>query len=448
MNNKLNNSFNINRELRKRSIYLIGIALFSLIILALLGMPIALAILASTLIFYLTNDAAPTINVYQGLITGIQSFPLLSIPFFILVGELMNASKMTGRLLRLADSIFGHLKGGIAYVNVATNTLMAGLSGSSNADAAVLSKTLVPEMVKDGYSKSWSSALTASGAIIGSIIPPSIALIIFGYLANVSIASLFLGGIIPGIMISISLMVTVYIISKRNNLPRTRGKMSSFKEVGSAFLGAIWAIFLPVLIVGGIRFGVFTHTEAAAIAVFYCLIVGFFIHRSMKIKDVINAFVSTVKLTSIIMLIVAAANGFGRMLSWERIPQTIAEWIASSSTSPIVLLLIINIILLILGSFSEGVANLIILTPLLMPVALEMGFDPVAFGVMMVFNLTIGLITPPLGTVMYTVCAINNISTTEYTKRIWPFLIASIVVLFIITYVPITVTFLPNLLME
>jgi len=425
---------------------MVSVALIIILVLAILGMPIALAILMGTAFYYVTNPSLPNDLFFQAFVTGIQSFPLLAVGFFILMGELMNAAGMTRRLLRLAEDFVGHLTGGLGHVNVVTNTLMGGLSGSSNADAAAMSRTLVPEMVKRGYDKSWASALTAAGSIIGPIIPPGIGLILYGYLADVSIGQLFIGGIVPGILLCLALMVVVYIMSRKRGYRPSREKMARPGEIASSLFDATWALVLPVVIVGGIRFGVFTHTEAAAIAVIYAMIVGFFIYGEMKLKDLAPILASTVRTTAIIMLIVGAASAFGRMLSWEQIPNQLAEMMISISSNPYVLLLIINIGLLIIGCFAESTANLIIMTPLLVPVATSLGIDPVAFGVMVVLNLTIGGITPPLGTMMYTVCAINGVSTTDYTKQVWPFVIAVVGVLLLITYVPGFVTFLPNLL--
>lgn len=425
---------------------MVGLALLIILALAILGMPVALAILMGTVFYYVTNPSLPNELVFQAFVTGIESFPLLAVGFFILMGELMNAAGMTGRLLRLAEDFVGHLTGGLGHVNVVTNTLMGGLSGSSNADAAAISRTLVPEMVERGYDRSWASALTAAGSIIGPIIPPGIGLIIFGYLANVSIGQLFIGGIVPGILLCLALMIVVYVMSKKRGYRPSRETMASPGEIGSSFLSAAWALILPVVIIGGIRFGVFTPTEAAAIAVVYAMTIGLLVYREMSLKDLAPILARTVQTTAIIMLIVGAASAFGRMLAWERVPNQLAELMTSISSSPYVFLLVVNVGLLIIGCFAESTANLIIMTPLLVPIALSVGIDPVAFGVMMVLNLTIGGITPPLGTMMYTVSAINGISTTEYTRQVWPFIIAVVAVLFLITYIPAFVTFLPNLI--
>ncbi|MGQ5393709.1 TRAP transporter large permease [Paenibacillus sp. M.A.Huq-84] len=419
----------------------------SLFVTIFLGMPVALAILFATSIYFFTSDTMPSVLVFQAFVSGMESFPLLAIPFFILVGEIMNASGMTSRILVFCENFVGHLTGGLAQVNVLSNAFMGGLSGSANADAAALSKTLVPEMEKRGYDRAWSSALTAAGSIMGPILPPGIALVLFGYLANVSIGKLFMGGVIPGILICIALMVTVHIIAKRRGYKSARQKMASPRELWSSFLEASWALVIPVVIIGGIRIGIFTETEAAAMAVVCTLAVGFFIYRTLKLKDLIPVLAETVRITAIIMLIMAASNGLGRMLTFERIPHMAAEFLTSITDNPYLILLIINVALLLIGCLADGSAILIIMTPILMPTILQLGIDPVAFGIVMVLNITIGGIHPPFGTMMFTVCSLNKVTVGQYTKQIWPFLVAVIAVLLLITYVPWIVTVLPDLLM-
>jgi tripartite ATP-independent transporter DctM subunit len=418
-----------------------------LLLIVVLGVPVSLAIAGGTLLYYMSNNSLPTPLVFQAFVSGIESFPLLAIPLFILAGELMNASGMTARILIFCDNFVGHLTGGLGQVNVLTNAFIGGLSGSANADAAAISKTLVPEMEKRGYNRAWSAALTSAGSIMGPILPPGISLVLFGFLANVSIGKLFLGGVIPGIMLCLALMVTVHVISKKRGYKSSRQKMASPRVLWKSFLDASWAILIPFLIIGGIRIGMFTETEAAAMAVVCTLLVGFLVYRSMKLKDLIPVFADTVRISAVIMVLLAASSMMGRMLSWERVPHHVAEFMTSFSSNPYVILLIINIAMLIIGCFTEGTANLIIMTPILMPVIENLGIDPVAFGVMFILNLTIGGITPPFGTMMFTVCTLNKVTIGDYSKQAWPFVIAVTAVLFIITYIPQLVTFLPNLLM-
>jgi tripartite ATP-independent transporter DctM subunit len=425
---------------------MVVIALGTIVVLAFLGMPIAVAILAGTALYYLASPDLPNDLFFQAFVGGIQSFPLLAVGFFILMGELMTASGMTRRLIRVAEDFVGHVTGGLGHVNALANTMMGGLSGSSNADAAALSRTLVPEMVSRGYDKGWSAALTAAGSVIGPIIPPGIGLILYGFLADVSIGQLFIGGIVPGLLLCLALMTVVVIASRSRGYLPSRERMARPREIAASLSGAAWALILPVLIVGGIRYGVFTHTEAAAVAVCYALIVGFVVYKELSLRQLPQIMANTIRTTAIIMFIVGAAASFARMLSWEQIPNRMADGMLSLSSNPYVLLAVINIGLLLIGCFAESTAVLIVMTPLLAPVAVDLGIDPVAFGVMVVLNLTIGGITPPLGTMMYTVSAINGISTSEYIRNIWPFLVAVIGVLFAITYFPPLVTFLPQLI--
>jgi tripartite ATP-independent transporter DctM subunit len=422
------------------------LALALVVLCVLIGVPVALAIVLGTLAYYITSGYLPTELVFQAFVSGTQSFPLLAIPFFVLMGELMNAAGMTSRLVRLAEGLVGHLTGGLAQVNVVTNALLGGPSGSGNADAAAISKILVPEMERRGYDRGWSAALTAAGSIMGPIIPPGIGLILFGFLANISIGKLFIGGIVPGLMIGLFLMVVAYVMSKKRGYQPSRERMARPRELASLSLDAFWALMLPVLIVVGIRFGVFTPTEAAAIGVVYALIVGFFVYRNLRLRDLAPVLASTVKITAVIMLLVAAASTFGRMLTLEQVPNQIATLMASVSSNPYVFLAVINVVLLVVGCFVESTALLIIMTPLLMPTVIQLGIDPVAFGLVFVLNVTIGAITPPFGTIMYTVCALNDVKPARYVREIWPFLLAVLAVLVLITYVPGLVTFLPNLL--
>jgi len=426
---------------------MIGPSMSFLIGTVFLGMPVALAILFCTSIYFFTSDTMPSVLMFQAFISGMESFPLLAIPLFILVGEIMNASGMTSRILLFCENFVGHLTGGLAQVNVLSNAFVGGLSGSANADAAAISKMLVPEMEKRGYDKAWSAALTSAGSIMGPILPPGIALVLFGYLANVSIGKLFIGGVIPGILLCLALMVTVHIVAKKRGYKPSRQKMASPRELWKSFLDASWALIIPVAIIGGIRIGMFTETEAAVVAVVATFAVGLFIYRSISFKDLVPVFAETVRITAVIMFILAVSNGLGRILTFERIPHVAAEFLTSLSDNPYMILLFINVALLILGCFIDGTANLIIMTPILMPTILALDIDPVAFGIVMVLNITIGGITPPFGTMMFTVCSLNKVTVGQYSKHIWPFVIAVAAVLLLITYIPWIVTVLPDLMM-
>lgn len=418
----------------------------TLFVLFLLNIPIAFALIASSLIYFLMSDSISNIILVQRMVAGVESFPLLAVAFFVTAGILMNYTGITKRMLNFAEVLTGHLPGGLAQVNVMLSTLMGGLSGSSIADAAMQSKIMVPEMVEKGYSKSFSTALTAASALITPIIPPGIALILFGYIGNVSIGKLFLAGIIPGALLCGLMMFAVHIISKKKNYLPVNPRPPKPKEILLSSKDAILALLLPVIIIGGIRLGIFSPTEAGAAAVIYSLVIGFFIYRDLKLSDLMNALVESVHTVSVILIIIAAASGFAWILTTERIPHILTEYVVSLVSTPEMFLLLVIVFLLIVGMFIEGNVAIIILTPLLMPMVESFGIDPVHFGILFIFNLGIGTITPPLGTIMFTTTAITGTKIEDFIKEIIPFWIVLIVALLIITYIPWISTFLPNLI--
>ena len=359
----------------------------------------------------------------------------------------MNYSGITRRIMNLADVLVGHLIGGFAQINILMSTLMGGMSASANADAAMQSKIVVPEMIKRNYGAGFSASITACSAIIAAIIPPGIALVLYGFISGTSIGKLFLAGILPGIFISIILMITVRFMSVKKKYAPSRNKKASIKEIIHSFREAIFGLLIPIIIVGGIRFGIFTPTEAGAIAVAYSLFVGFIIHKELKLKTIPIIINESVIATSVILLIICAASSFGYYLTWERIPMILAEFMTEISSNPLAILLIINIFLLILGMFVEGTAALILLTPILVPITNSYGIDPVHFGIVFILNLTIAGATPPVGTLMFTTCSISNVKIEDYIKEGYPFILATIFALICITYFPIITLFLPNLLM-
>lgn len=417
-----------------------------IILLMFLNIPIAFSLLSGTAIYFIFSNNLEPDMIVQRIISGIDSYPLLAIVFFITAGILMNYTGITKRLITFSSVLTGHLSGGLAQVNIILSTLMGGLSGSSIADAAMQSKILVPEMEKKGYSKGFSSALTAASANITPIIPPGIALIIFGFVGNVSIGKLFVAGIIPGLLLAFSMMVLVHMISKKRNYLPERESAASFKEISFASKDAILAIILPIIIIGGIRIGAFSPTEAGAIAVIYALFLGLVVYREMKLKDLYPALIESVKSMGSILIIIAAASGFAWILTREGIPQLLAGKVINWIDTPAMFLLILMIFLLIVGMFFEGNVAIIILTPLLMPLVHEYGIDPVHFGIMFILNMAIGTITPPLGILMFTTIAITGEKIEVFIKEIIPFWILFIIVLVIITYIPSVTMWLPNLL--
>jgi tripartite ATP-independent transporter DctM subunit len=373
--------------------------LFPILIVMLLyisSIPIAFALIAAALAYFTFGDVgSPPDLILQTFITAASSFPLLAVPFFIMVGEIMNYSGISASLMKMADVLTGHMKGGLAQVNVVLSTLMGGISGSANADAAMQSKILVPEMTKRGYSPAFSTAITAASSSIAPVIPPGINLIIYALIAQVSVARMFIGGYTPGILMAVALMVTVHIIAVRRGYQPVREKMSPPGDILHQLKDSIWALLLPFGIILGIRFGVFTPTEAGAIAVVFCTLVGVFFYKQLKWHHFPIIMKNTVYSTSAVILIIVSASIFGQYLSWERIPYVLTRSLSDFAADPWMMLVIINVFLLFMGMFLEGGAVLIIVAPLLVPVVTGLGVDPVHFGLILIVNIMIGGITPP-----------------------------------------------------
>ena len=411
------------------------------------SIPIAFALLAAGLAYFTFGDVGtPPDLILQKFITSTASFPLLAIPFFIMAGEIMNFSGISSSLMKMADVLTGHLRGGLAQVNVLLSTLMGGISGSANADAAMQSKILVPQMTKRGYSAPFATAITAASSAIAPVIPPGINLIIYALIAQVSVAKMFIGGYTPGILMCLALMMTVHFIAKKRDYKPSREKMASGKEILKQARESIWGLLLPLGIIAGIRFGVFTPTEAGAMAVLFCIIIGAFFYKQLRWEHFPIIMKNTILGTSSVMLIIIAASVFGQYMSWERIPHQLTKAILAFSDSPWLILVVINFLLLFLGMFLEGGALLIIVAPLLVPLVKSMGIDLIHFGLIMIVNIMIGGITPPFGSMMFTTCAITGSTVGQFCKEIWPFIIALLAVLILVTYMPSVVMFLPNLL--
>jgi tripartite ATP-independent transporter DctM subunit len=423
----------------------VWVALVLMLLLFLADVPIAFALILSTLSYFVVSSDLPLIAVVQRLVGGLESVPLLCIPFFVTAGVFMNYTGISRRLVAFAEVLTGHLPGGLAQVNVVMSTLMGGLSGSNLADAAMQSKILVPEMVKRGYGPAFSASVTAASALITPIIPPGIALIIYGYVGNVSIGRLFLAGVVPGVLTCLVLMASVHVMSVRRGYRPARPRRASAGEVLRSGRTALLALALPLVIIVGIRFGFFTPTEAGSIAVVYAFVLGTVVYREMKGPELKKALVESVAATANIMLIIAAASGFSKVLTWERVPHVITEAVTGAVSGPATFLLLVNLFLLVLGMFLEGNAALIVLTPILIPVAKAFGIDPVHFGVVFIFNLSVGTITPPMGTVMFTTCSITGVKVDQFVREAVPFWIALLVCLLVITYVPAVSLWLPRL---
>lgn len=412
-----------------------------------LNVPISFALMGASLFFFGFTDTGMDFDlIMQTFIRSAESFPLLAIPFFIMAGSIMNFSGISKRLMGMAEVLTGHMIGGMAHVNILLSVLMGGISGSANADAAMQCKILVPEMVKRGYSKGFSAAITAASSIISPIIPPGIVLIIYALLSNVSVTKMFIAGYVPALMIALALMIVVGIISRKRNYAPSREKRATLKEVLIELKKSFWALILPFVIILGMRVGIFTPTEAGAIAVVVTTFIGFFVYKELKITDFKEILLDTVSGTSTVMFILIAANVFGAYLSWERLPYKLTQILLEYSNTPWTLLLMINLILLFAGMFIDGGAAMIILAPLLIPAASSLGIDLLHLGIVMVVNIMLGGITPPFGSMMFLTCSLLNIKLQEFIKEITPFIIALLIVLTILTYMPSIVLFLPNLL--
>ncbi|MGM0876692.1 MAG: TRAP transporter large permease [Bacillota bacterium] len=410
----------------------------SLFIIMALGVPIALSLLASSVILMIYLGLFESQIIAQYLINGADSFALLAVPFFILAGELMNAGGISKRIINFAMALVGHIRGGMGYVAIIASVLFAGLSGSAVADTAALGAILIPMMVKSGYDRKRSTGLIAAGGIIAPIIPPSIPMILFGVTSGVSITALFTAGIIPGLLIAVGLVITWSIVVRKDKvdvLPR-----KSTKEMFKAIRQALWALFLPVIIIGGLRGGLFTPTEAGVVAAFYALFVGMFIYRELKIKDLYKVLVDSAKTTSIVMFLVAAAMVSAWLISVANIPLILTNALQPFIGSPLLLLLMINVLVLLVGMMMDLTPAVLILTPVLMPIITQAGIDPVYFGVLFVINLSIGLLTPPVGTVLNVASGVGKIDIQSTLKGIWPFLLVEVLVLLLLIFFPSIIT--------
>jgi len=402
-----------------------------------LGVPIAFAIGISTLATMLVSvDTLPALTtVAQRMAGGLDSFSLLAIPLFILSGQLMGQGGIAKRLIDFAKCLVGMLPGGLAFVNVISCTLFGSISGSAVAATSAIGSFMMPTMVKDGYPREFSAALTATAATTGMLIPPSNILIVYAVASGgVSISALFVGGYLPGILIAIALMVVSAIYARRYNFPA--GERVSFGEFASKTMAAVPSLLLIVIVIGGILGGVFTATEAGAIAVLYALLLATLVHGEVKLAHLPDILLKSTLTTAIVMLLIATSMAMSWILAFENIPAMVAEALLTLSNNPILILLIINIILLIVGAFLDMTPAVLIFTPIFLPVALELGMSPLHFGIMMVMNLSIGLCTPPVGTVLFVACAVGKTRIAEILRPLIPMFLAMFVALMLVTYIP------------
>lgn len=426
---------------------MISTVLFLVLIVGIfLSVPIGICLgLATMIVMLFVDGTPPMVLLARSVVTGADSFPLISVPLFILAGDLMQHGGMSRRLVGFANALIGHIRAGLAYVNVLACVFFAAISGSSPATVAAIGSNLIPEMEKVGYNRKFSASLTASSGMIGVMIPPSIPFIIYGVTAEVSIGKLFLAGVVPGVLFALMFMVVARILLRRET--KVMSSTSAFEPVRiwTSFRNSVWALLVPVIILGGIYSGIFTPTEAGAVAVVYAAVVGKFVYGDLKWSDFPMILAESARTSGMILVLVIMATAFGRVITLAQIPADLATWLTGLSSNPIILLLLINVLLLIIGMFMETISSIIILTPILLPVTTALGVDPIAFGVILTVNLAIGFCTPPLGVNLFVASGISGVSIEQLSKAILPFFVGMIALLMLITYVPALSLALPAL---
>ncbi|HEV7258138.1 MAG TPA: TRAP transporter large permease [Bosea sp. (in: a-proteobacteria)] len=421
----------------------ITILFTSFALLLLMGVPVAFCLGLSSMATVLYIGIPPVV-IFQQLSTGMNAFAMLAIPFFIYSGDLMIRGGIADRLIQFAASLVGHLRGGLGQVNVITCTLFGGISGSAVADASAVGGIMIPQMVKRGYAPDYAVNVTANAAIIALLIPPSHNMIIYSLAAGgtISIADLFTAGVVPGLMLCLALMVAAWAVAVKRGYPADA--FPGFLSVARYLVAALPGILLIGIIFGGVRSGVFTATESSCVAVIYALLVTIFVYRGLDLKGFTHATLGAVRTTAMVLLIIGAASSFGWLMAFLEVPKATIELMQSISSNPLMILLLINVILLVLGTFMDMAPMIIICTPIFLPVVKAIGVDPVHFGVILILNAGIGLNTPPVGSVQFVACAIGKVSISESMKTIWPFYGASIAVLLLVTYVPAFSLWLPG----
>lgn len=410
------------------------------------AVPVPVCLLAGTFLYFgVINTTLPLTSVIQNIVTQSMSTSMMAAPFFILAGAIMNYAGITSKLLDFCDCLLGHKEGGLAYINVLLSTLNGGMCGSANADAALQCKLLVPEMEKKGYPRAFSTVVTAASSLITPIIPPGVPLILYGIMTGVSVGKMWVAGYVPGIMLCIGMMLVCSIYAHKYHWKSARDTRASGKELFRSILNAFWAMLVPVFMIVGLRTGFFTATEGGTVLIILAIVIGL-IYRSLKPRHFKPIMKDAFRSTANVMLIIVSACGFSMYLSWERIPQMMAEWMMSVSTSKWMFLFLSQLIVFILGMFLDGTALLMILTPLFYPIAQSYGIDLIQFGMIMLVNLYCGCLTPPFGTLMYVTCNLTNVSIPQFCKYGWAFILCMLSVCLIMAIFPGIVTFLPNLI--
>lgn len=415
-----------------------------LFFLLLIGMPVALALAIPSVIYFILTDNLPNFVAIQAMVGGANSYPLLAIPFFIFAGNLMNTGGITNKIFDFSNKIVGHIKGGLGHVNVIASIFFAGMSGSAVADAGGLGNIEITAMRRVGYNDDLTIGVTAASATIGPIIPPSIGAVVYAVLASVSVGRLFAAGIIPGLIMGLSLMAVIYLLADKYNSPIE--KKSTIKEIIHSFLGAFYALLIPGIILGGIFFGIFTPTEAASIASLYAIFLGFFVYREIGFKELWEAIRVSMLTTAQVMFIIVSATLFSWILTKEQVPQMVADYLLSFSDNYWVILVLINVILIIAGMFLNTLSAINILVPVLLPVIVRLGGDPIHFGIIMHVNLMIGQLTPPFGSVLFVLSSVAKVPVEKVIRSCMIFIPALLVALLLICLFPQLCLFLPNLI--
>lgn len=409
-----------------------------------IGMPVAFSVGISSLVYFVVEQV-PVQIVIQRMVSSTQSFSLLAVPFFVLAGNLMNETGITKRLIKFSTVLTGHMLGGLAQVSVVLSLLMGGISGSATADAAMECRILGPDMEKRGFNKGFTAAILAMGGLITATFPPSVGLILYGVTGEVSIGRLFMAGVIPSLLMTIFLMIAVHITSKKRNYAKEFEKAPTLKDVFTGIADNIWAIMFPIILIVGIRFGLFTPSEAGAFAVVYAFLVGIFVYKELTLKKLFHVLKQTGVDLAVIMFIIICSNAFGYALVTGQVPQTLAALISGISSNKYVVLAIVMVFVFVVGMFMEATANVLILTPIFLPIMTTLGIDPVHFGILFMILVTMGGMTPPIGVTMYTACGILDCPVEVYTKESLPFIIAVVALLVILALFPQIVLFIPNL---
>jgi len=422
---------------------MLGLMFFILFFLIIIGAPIAIALGGSSALWVYLSNAVPDFTILHRMVMGVDSFPLLAIPFFILAGSLMNVAGLTNQIFDFAKAVVGWLPGGLGHVNIGASIIFAGMSGTAVADAGGLGTIEIKAMTDAGYDVDFSVAVTGASSTIGPIIPPSLPMVIYGVMASASIGKLFIAGFIPGLLMGLALAIMVAYYAHKRHYPRDT--TFSLKRLGVSFIQGLPALMTPVIIIGGIASGIFTPTEAAIAAVVYALILGL-VYKTLTLKKLIAISLETAETTAVILLIVAGASIFAWVLTANQVTERFASLVLGITENKYLLLLVINILLLIVGCFMETIASITILTPVLLPVVMKLGVDPIHFGVIMVLNLMIGLLTPPVGMVLFVLTRVSKISFERVTKATIPFILPLVIVLFLITYIEPICMWLPRIL--